>query len=177
MRYNEIRDLTSVALAEVCPDVRREPRMIELDGEQLALRTANKNSEARLDISAAGFWAPAQRAFFDVRVFDLSTQKYRGLEVGKCFRRNEMEKKRNYNERVTAVENVTFMPLVFSITGGMGRECTTFYTRLCQMLAEKRTVSTQQLADYIRTKLSFSFLLCLRGVRSLKIEHNFNEMK
>ena len=104
MRYNEIRDLTSVALAEVCPDVRREPRMIELDGEQLALRTANKNSEARLDISAAGFWAPAQRAFFDVRVFDLSTQKYRGLEVGKCFRRNEMEKKRHYNERVTAVE-------------------------------------------------------------------------
>ena len=40
LRHNEIRDLTSVALAEVCPDVRREPRMVELDGEQLALRTA-----------------------------------------------------------------------------------------------------------------------------------------
>ena len=55
MRHNEIRDLTSVALAEVCSDVRKEPRMIELDGEQLTLRTANKSSEARLDISATGF--------------------------------------------------------------------------------------------------------------------------
>ena len=76
MLYNDIRDLTSVALAEVCPDVRREPRMIELDG------TANKSGEARLDISATCR-----------RVFDLSAQKYRGLEVGKCFRRRNGEEK------------------------------------------------------------------------------------
>ena len=38
-----------------------------------------------------------------------------------------MEKKRHYNKRVTAYENGTFTPLVFSTTGGMGRECKTFY--------------------------------------------------
>ena len=119
-------------------------------------------------------WSPSwQRAFFDVRVFDLSAQKYSGLEVWKCFQQNKIEKKRHYNERVTAVENGTFTPLVFSTTGGMGRECKTFYTRLCQMLAEKRKVSTQQTTDYIRTKLSFSLLrstlLCSRGARSFKI--------
>ena len=56
--------------------------MIELDGEQLALRTANKSSETCLDISATGFWTPGKRVFFDVMVFDLSAQKYRGLEIG-----------------------------------------------------------------------------------------------
>ena len=50
-------------------------------------------------------WTKSIFWFFDVRVFDRSAQKYRGLEVGKCFRRNEMEKKRHYNERVTAVDN------------------------------------------------------------------------
>ena len=92
-----------------------------------------------------------------------------------------MEKKRHYNERVTAVESGTFTPLVFPTTGGMGSECKTFYTRLCQMLAEKQKVSTQQTTDYIRTKLSFSLLkstlLSLRRSRSLKIEHyNLNDI-
>ena len=118
----------------------------------------SKSSESRLYISVTDFRIPGQRVFFDVRVFDLSAEKYRGLEIGKCFRRNEMEKKRHYNERVTAVKNGTFTPLVLSATGGMGRECKTFYTRLCQMLAEKQKVSTQQTTDYIRTKLSFSLL-------------------
>ena len=115
LRHNEIRNLISVALTEVCPDV-------------LVLHIANKSSESRLDISVTDFRIPGQRVFFDVRVFDLSAEKYRGLEISKCFRRNEMEKKRHYNERVTAVKNGTFTPLVLSATGGMGRECKTFYT-------------------------------------------------
>ena len=91
-----------------------------------------------------------------------------------------MEKKRHYNEKMTAVENGTFTPLVFLTTGGMGIEYKTFNTRLCQMLAEKRKVSTQQTTDYIRAKLSFnllrSTLLCLRGDCSLKIEHNLSDI-
>ena len=89
MRHNKIRDLTSVALAEVCPDVRRKPRIIKLDGEQLALRTANKSSEARLDFSTTGFWTPGQRIFFD-----LLRSKVQGFESRKMFstKRNGKEK-------------------------------------------------------------------------------------
>ena len=31
-------------------------------------------------------------------------------------------------------------PLVFSITGGMGRECSMFVERLCQMISLKQNV-------------------------------------
>ena len=91
-----------------------------------------------MDISATGFWTPGQRAFFDIRVIDLSTRRYRGLELSKCFQRNEDENKRHYNKRVNIVEHGTFSPLVYSTNGGMGRERHTFYKRLAEMIAEKR---------------------------------------
>ena len=37
----------------------------------------------------------------------------------------------------TQVEHLSFTPLVFSATGGMGREATCFYKRLASMLAQK----------------------------------------
>ena len=43
-------------------------------------------------------------------------------EVSKTYEINEKEKKRSYNRRVLEVEHETFTPLVFSATGGMGRE-------------------------------------------------------
>ena len=76
LRHNEICDLTPVVITEVCPDIRREPRMVEL--------------------------------------------------------------------------------------------------------AEKKGETVQRAADFLRTKLSFSLprstLLCLRGSRSIKIEHNLNDL-
>ena len=83
----------------------------------LRQQAANRRLDARLDISANGFWTPGQRVFLDVRVFDLNAQRYRDLELQKCFKRNEDEKKRAYNQRVLEVENATFTPLVFATNG------------------------------------------------------------
>ena len=47
-------------------------------------------------------------------------------------------KKRQYNERVLQVGNGSFIPLVFSIYGGMSREFSTFYNRLSNLLSLKR---------------------------------------
>ena len=69
LRHNEIRDITSKLLEEVCIEVRKEPLLNELNNEDLP-RQANISREARLDISALGFWTAGQRAFFDVRVFN-----------------------------------------------------------------------------------------------------------
>lgn len=56
IHHNKIHDLTYVALAEeVCPDVRRKLRMVELEGEKLTLRTTNRSSKAGLDISPTSF--------------------------------------------------------------------------------------------------------------------------
>ena len=50
----------------------------------------------------------------------------------------EMMKKREYGDRVREVELASFTPLVFSTTGGMGREGTVFYRRLANLLADKQ---------------------------------------
>ena len=158
LRHNELRDITAKLLDEVCVDVKREPRLIALNGEQMRYKTANRSDEARLDISATGFWTPGQRAFFDVRVFDLNAQRYENLELNKCFLYNEAEKKRHYNDRVNDVENGTFTPLVFTTNGGMGRECNLFYKRLAEMLSEKRGVPLHECISFIRSKISFSLV-------------------
>ena len=181
MPHNEVRDITGKLMDEVCIDVRKEPMLLQLNGEPLYHQSANRRPEARLDISANGFWTPGQRVFLDVRVFDLNAQRYRGLELHKCFKRNEDEKKRMYNQRVLEVENATFTPLVFATNGGMGRECRTFFKRLAQMISEKRHIDYAVASNFIRTKLSFSLLrstlLCIRGSRTYRRDHELSDME
>ena len=178
LRHNELRDITANLLKEICRDVRTEPSLIEVNGEVNG-KTANTRPEARLDISALGFWTPDQRVFFDIRVFNLQAQRYRCLELKKCFERNEKEKKRHYNERVLQVENGSFTPLVFATNGAMSRECQAFYKRMAEMVAEKRHINISVATNVIRTKISFtlvrSMLRCIRGSRSRTNSDNLND--
>ena len=90
----------------------KEPILKEVNNEDLP-REASKSKEARLDISALSFWTTGQRAFFDVRVFNLFTLGHSKMVVEKCFRANEKEKKRSYGNQVLQIENGSFTPLVF----------------------------------------------------------------
>ena len=47
-----------------------------------------------------------------------------------------MLKKREYDQQVRDIERGVFTPIVFTTTGGMGHEMTTFYKRLADMIAE-----------------------------------------
>ena len=64
----------------------------------------------------------------------------------------------------------TFSPLVFSIYGGMGRQCEDFYSRMSEILAEKPAIHKSVMMHWIRSKLCYellkSCLLCLQGSRS-----------
>ena len=61
------------------------------------------------------------------------------------------------------------MPLVFLTYGSLGRECNTFYSRLSQLISEKRNLSKTTTTNWIRIKVCFalqkSSLLCLGGSR------------
>ena len=71
LRHNEVRDIAAQLLSEVCTEVRIEPRLQPLSGEQIHLASANREDNARLDISANGLWGGQQeRSMFDVRVFN-----------------------------------------------------------------------------------------------------------
>ncbi|MDD9818414.1 MAG: hypothetical protein OXU61_09830, partial [Gammaproteobacteria bacterium] len=99
--------------------------------------TANSQDGARLDVSANGVWGGRfEKTFFDVRVFNPYAPS-NNQTPSVCYRKHEQEKNRAYEQRICEVEHSSFTPLVFSATGGMGREATCFYKRLASMLAQK----------------------------------------
>ena len=102
-----------------------------------------------------------------MRVFDPNANRYHNKALPQCYIQNEMEKKRQYNERVLDIDHGSFTLLVFSIYGGMARESSTFYNRLAEKIAEKRELHESIVTNWIRTKTSFALLklalLCLRG--------------
>ena len=171
LRHNHLRNVTSSLLQEVCKDVSIEPTLQPLTGERFETESTITGDEARVDIKARGFWQAGQLAFFDVRVFNPIANRYANQGLSKMYETNEKEKKRTYNERILQIEHGRFTPLVFSATGGMGREAMKFYSRLAEMIAEKRRTDYSKVITWIRRKVCFSLInslgLCLRGSRSI----------
>ena len=69
LRHNELRANIAEMLQEVTNDVRIEPILQPLTGEEQSVGE-NVSVEARADISARRFWCRGQKTFFDVRIFD-----------------------------------------------------------------------------------------------------------
>ena len=92
------------------------------------------------------------------------------MDLPAIYHRQESEKKRQYSQRVKEVEHGVFTPLVFSTTGGMARECSTFYRRLADMISIKQDKLYSLVVSWLRTGLSYASLraavLCIRGSRS-----------
>ena len=86
-------------------------------------------------------------------------------------------KKREYGNRVWEVEPASFTPLVFSTTGGMGREGTVFYRRLANLLADKQDWGFGTTISWVCCVLTFSLLrsaiMCIRGSRSISFRSSF----
>jgi hypothetical protein len=169
-RHNEIRDVTAQWLNEVCSDVVKEPPLQQLSGEVILPRTANCQDDARLDIRAKGFWNRQQDAFFDVRVFHPNAPSYRNTSIPSLYRQHEMAKKREYGDRIREVEYAVFTPLVFSTTGGMGKETAVAYKHLAELLAEKRKSEYGITLAWMRCILSFALIrsavTAVRGSRT-----------
>ena len=170
-RHNEIRDVTANLLTEVCHDVVIEPDLQPLTGEVLARASSNTADGARLDIAANGLWGGRfERTYLDVRVFNPHAPTNRNTSITNCYRKHEAEKNRVYEQRILEVEHSTFTPVVFSATGGMAKQCTTFYKRLASLLADKWGHSYSSTLCWLRCRISFSLLRsavqCIRGARS-----------
>ena len=171
IRHNEIRDLTANLLTEVCNEVCTEPNLLPTMPDQLSGATANSQDGVRLDISANGVLGERfEKTFFDVQVFNPHAPSNRNQTPSACYRKHEREKKRAYTQRILKVEHSSFTPLVFSATGGMGREATCFYKRLASMLAQKWDYSYSTTLCWLRCRLTFSLIRSaiqsLRGARS-----------
>jgi len=115
-----------------------------------------------------GTWSAT--AFFDVRVFNPFAPSYHNTSLTQCYRRNELEKRRAYDERIREVEHGSFSPLVFSVAGGMGATAKVVYKRIASLIADKHNKPYSKTMNWLRCRLSFSLLrsavMCLRGSRS-----------
>ena len=156
-------------MSEVCTNVSIEPHLQPLSGETLHFKTANSDSNARLDIAVNGFWGGRfERSFFDVRVFNPGAPSNRPFKS--AYRHHEKEKRHQYEQRVREVEHGHFIPLVFTTTGGMGDAASQVYKRLANLLCDKLDLSYGEIMGWIRCKLSFalvrSAIMCIRGARS-----------
>ena len=156
-RHNELRDLEADLLRMVCNDVEIEPILQDNSGEQLG-RGTNRAPDARLDIHARWFW-----------VFHPNADSYRDLELQQIYRNHENEKKRLYSRRVLDIEHGTFTPHIFTSTGGMGKECLQYHSRLAQLISIRKGENYAKTISWIRARTSFallrSALICLRGSR------------
>ena len=69
------------------------------------------------------------------------------------------------------IKRGTFTPLVMSATGRMGRKSLKFYSRLSELISEKRESSYNIAATWIRRKILIALIksidMCLRGSRSV----------
>ena len=171
IRHNEVRDLTASLMTEVCHDVQVEPHLHALSGEVMHHHSAVLDDNARVDIRTSGFWMCLHhRTFFDVRVFNSFAVSNWSTTLAATFRRHEAEKRRAYEERIREVEHGSFIPLVFSSSGGMGKAATTTYKHLAQLLSEKWSFPYSVVMGWLHCSLGFSLLrssiMCIRGSRS-----------
>jgi len=138
IHHNDLRDLTAGWLHEVCHDVAVEPPLQPLTRESINPASANHHENACADVHARGFWGRQQSAFFDITVFHPNAPSYCQTQISSLFRRHELEKKREYGDRIRNVEFASFTPLVFSTFGGLGREATIFYSCLADLLYSRK---------------------------------------
>ncbi len=169
MRHNAIRDTFAYLLREAkCKDVRVEPPLLPVDPANFSQNT-NVQEDARLDISAVGVFAPFERTFFDIRVTHPNCDTNAFKTLSKIYEEHERSKKVAYEERVLQSEKGSFIPLVFTTSGGMGPLCSGFVNRLSEHIAQDRNEALHEVKGHIRTRLRFVLLKCtliaLRRVR------------
>ena len=141
-----------------------------MTGEQLRYRTAVREDQGRLDVVASGLYGGRyERSYLDIRVFNPHAPSNRASSAGSCYKRDEQEKRRAYDERIQQVERATFIPVVFSAHGGMGKSANSLYKRIASMLSERTHEAYSSVMTWIRARLSFALLrasvVCLRGAR------------
>ena len=136
IRHNELRNITPELLTKTSSNVLIEPLLQPLTGEHLSNQSSNGEDNARVDIAASNVWSPSDRAFFDVRVSNPFSTTYFRSTLKASHRRNEQEKRRQYDTRIHTVEHGIFTPLVFTTAGGMGPAATTFYKCLASNLSD-----------------------------------------
>ena len=145
---------------------RNHALMQPLTGKRLALRSANSEDGH----SCKGLLEQITGCIFRRSDFLPNAPSNRSTNISSAYRKHELLKKKEYGKHVRDIERGVFTPIVFTTTGGMGREAATFYKRLADMITGKQQKPYSTVMGWLRCRLSFatlrSAIMCVRGSRS-----------
>ena len=175
-RHNDLRNLTANVMSEVCKDTEvGYLKLTPLSGEELQGRMSNSPNEAKVDIRTRDVWDRGQQSFSTFSGFRrerLSLPQQVPAAVS-CYEWTGKETSLQWKNPSNRTWYI-FTPLVFSNNGSMGsmgRECQKFYSRLAQLIPEKRDRPHLISSNWIQKKVYFgllkSSLLCLSGSRTV----------
>ena len=167
-RHDILRDFFCSLLNQVCTNVKAEPHLTKLSGEEFRYKTAITGDDARSDIKCRNFWVRGQDAYFDISFCHVNAPSNQGKETEVIFEERGQSKRREYVERIL-LEHGTFTALIWGTNGGMGREASRFMKQLGFLLSIKRNEDRNVIMAWLRMKVSYicvrASLLCIRGSR------------
>ena len=139
------------------------PKIHEQEGNN------SESTELRGDVAAYSFWSRGVTAVFDVRVTDTDCKSYIDKDPKTVLARQEKEKKKKYTKACEEA-HLHFTPLVFSVDGLEGSECTAALKQLSSKLAAKWNRQYSQIVGFVQSRLAFTLVRaasrCLRGTRT-----------
>ena len=94
---------------------------------------------------------PPKEHSYDIRVTHSNCDTNTFKRLDKIYKDHEKEKKNLYEERVLQSGKGSFVPLVFTTSGGMGPLCTVFVDRVSEMMADLKKEAKSQVKNHIRT--------------------------
>ena len=127
MRHNDVFDFESNLIVTSLQGV-EEPHLQPLSGETIV---GVNGDDAHTDIRAQFL---AQESKF---VFRCTCYISMWTHVCTIYRKHEQERMRAYNERILNIEQGSFTPLVYSVTSGVGPECSMFHKHITERMVEK----------------------------------------
>ena len=93
---------------------------------------------------------------------------YIDLTPKQIYRMHETKKKRMYSKRVTEIEQGTFTPLIFTTTGGMGKECLIYhryFVTFC-FIGEVKNIISLRMQITVRLVFKLCMNVLMRKVHS-----------
>ena len=120
-------------------------------------------------------YAPFEKTYFDVRVTHPNCKTNIFKPLAQVYAEHEKAKKDAYEERVRESEKGSFIPLIFSTSGGMGPMTSVLVKRLSEKISDNSYEARSMVTNYIRTKIRFailrSTLIALRGSPNQVLTH------
>ena len=179
IRHNKIRDTEARIMQEVAFDVKVEPGLQKVS-KNVKLQPGSKTEDnARLDVSARGIFSSHELTFFDVRISNPNAPSNRSLTIADVYKKNEKEKMKAYGDRIIQIEKGSFVPLVYTTTGGMGPQCEKLHKRIAKLITDKRNERYSDVINNLRTRLRFSLLksvlVAIRGARGKRTKPGTEE--